>query len=50
VYVDELLEMPGNSLELLDDVAAEGGSDFDMMTAEIELHEILLSLHLTRKP
>jgi len=45
VHVDELLEMSGYPLEFLEYVAAEGGSDFDMMTAEIELHDFLLSLH-----
>jgi hypothetical protein len=39
VYIDELLEMPGNAFELLEHVAAQGRGYFDMMTAEIELHE-----------
>ena len=39
VNVDQLLEMPGDSLEFLQDVAAKRRRNFHMMTAEIELHE-----------
>ena len=42
VNVDQLLEVSGNSLEFLQDVTAKRGRDFHMMTAEIELHEVLL--------
>src|SRR5580698_6942758 len=38
VDVNELLEMPRDSLEFLDYVAAQCGGDFHMMTAEIQLH------------
>src|ERR1039458_1285317 len=37
--VDQLLEMPGDSFESLQDITTHGVGDFHMMTAEIELHE-----------
>jgi hypothetical protein len=35
VDVDQLLEMPGYPLEFFENVAAQRGGDFHMMTAEI---------------
>src|SRR5882672_1717790 len=42
VYVDDVIEMPRDALELLLDVALERRRDFHVMTAEIELHRLLL--------
>src|SRR5271165_1744486 len=39
VDVDQLLEMPGDAFEFLDDVGVKRFRDFHMMAAEIELHE-----------
>src|SRR5450631_1047930 len=40
VNIDQLFEMPGDSLEFFQDIATKRRRNFHMMTAEIELHEL----------
>src|SRR6185295_4554741 len=39
VHVDDVVEMAGDTLELLFDVAAHRRGDFDMMTGKRQLHD-----------
>ena len=43
VHIDDLFEMPRDSLHFLLDISSQCGSDLDMMTGEAKLHVHLLN-------
>ena len=42
VHVDDMVEMPGHAVELRSHVTANGRRDDEMMTAQVQVHQVLL--------